>query len=107
MLKLFLPNAYHLGGTRNEEDFAKHIDIEATIENAPKDEWIFISDQLNTHKSEILVRLVAHLIDFKEPLGVKGKSGILETTQTRQEFLSNSSHRIRIAYTPKHCSWLN
>ena len=97
--------AHYLGETRTEEDFARH--IEATVRSAPEDKWIFINDQLNTHKSETLVRLVAKLIDFKGELGVKGKSGILENTQTRQAFLSDSSHRIRFAYTPKHCSWLN
>ena len=96
---------YRLGETRNEADFASH--IEATINKAPEDQWIFISDQLNTHKSETLVKLVAELIDFKGDLGVKGKSGILENIQTREAFLSNPSHRIRFAYTPKHCSWLN
>ncbi len=96
---------YHLGETRKEVDFAAH--IEATIESAPKDEWIFISDQLNTHKSETLVKLTARLIGFKGELGIKEKSGILENTKTRGEFLSDSSHRIRFAYTPKHCSWLN
>ncbi len=96
---------YRLGETRDEQDFSEH--IAATIETAPADEWIFISDQLNTHKSETLVKLIADLINFKEPLGVKGKSGILENIETRQEFLSDSSHRIRFAYTPKHCSWLN
>jgi len=96
---------YRLGESRSEKDFADH--IAATIETAPTEEWIFISDQLNTHKSETLVKLIADLIDFKEPLGVKGKSGILENTETRQAFLSDSSHCIRFAYTPKHCSWLN
>ena len=96
---------HRLGDTRTEEDFAKH--IEATVDTAPTDEWIFISDQLNTHKSESLVELVARLIDFKGKLGVKGKSGILQDTKTREAFLSDSSHRIRFAYTPKHCSWLN
>ena len=96
---------HHLGETRNEEDFAKH--IEATIKTAPADEWIFISDQLNTHKSATLVELVARLTDFKGKLGVKAKSGILQDTKTREAFLSDSSHRIRFAYTSKHCSWLN
>jgi hypothetical protein len=96
---------HYLGETRTEEDFARH--IEATVGIAPEDKWIFINDQLNTHKSETLVRLVAKLIDFKGELGVKGKSGILENTKTRQAFLSDLSHRIRFAYTPKHCSWLN
>ncbi len=27
--------------------------------------------------------------------------------KTRQEFLSEQTHRIRFVYTPKHSSWLN
>ena len=42
--------AFHLGPTRTEADFAEH--IKAVIATAPKDGWIFIADQLNTHKSE-------------------------------------------------------
>ena len=69
---------HYPGDTRTEEDFSRH--IEATVGIAPEDKWIFISDQLNTHKSETLVRLIASVIGFKEELGVKGKSGILENT---------------------------
>ena len=46
-----------VGPTRNEEDFAAH--IQRTIDTDPQAPWIFICDQLNTHKSESLVRLVA------------------------------------------------
>jgi hypothetical protein len=43
--------------TRKEKDFSGH--IARTIDADPKGQWIFIADQLNTHKSETLVRLVA------------------------------------------------
>jgi hypothetical protein len=91
--------------TRTEEDFSAH--IEKTIHSDPKAYWIFIVDQLNTHKSESLVRFVAGACGIEEDLGVKGKSGILESMSTRSRFLSDPSHRIRFIYTPKHTSWLN
>jgi len=37
----------------------------------------------------------------------KGKEGVLESQETRREFLSDKSHRIRFVYLPKHTSWLN
>ena len=45
-----------LGATRNTNDFAAH--IANTISSDPQAKWIFLVDQLNTHKSEALVRLV-------------------------------------------------
>jgi hypothetical protein len=94
-----------IGPTRTEEDFATH--IEQTIDTDPDAEWIFAADQLNTHKSESLVRLVARRCQIDVDLGVKGQSGILESMETRAEFLQDPKHRVRFVYTPKHCSWLN
>jgi len=92
--------------TRNEEDFANNIKDLINTDKQAKG-WIFILDQLNTHKSETLVRLVADHCGIKKDLGVKGKSGILKSMQSRMEFLTNNKHAVRFIYTPKHCSWLN
>lgn len=86
-------------------DFVKH--IASIINTNPLDKWIFVSDQLNTHKSESLVRLVAEHCNIETDLGIKGKSGILQSMKSRAEFLTDASHRIRFVYTPKHSSWLN
>lgn len=94
-----------LGATRTEADFALH--IERTIATDAQACWVFIVDQLNTHKSETLVRLVAQECGLVRELGIKGKSGILHSMATRSAFLSDEAHRIRFVYLPKHTSWLN
>lgn len=91
--------------TRNEQDYVKHISNIVAL--APDDKYIFIMDQLNTHKSESLVRYVAEQIGFEGDLGVKDKCGILRNMPSRAGFLANADHRIRIVYTPKHASWMN
>ena len=95
-----------VGDTRTEEDFAAH--IHAIVAAYPaKDEIVIVADQLNTHKSETLVELISEICAIKDPLGEKGKSGILKDMGSRAAFLQNESHRVRFVYTPKHCSWLN
>lgn len=94
-----------IGPTRTEKDFASH--IERTIDSDPGAGWVFVADQLDTHMSESLVRLVAQRIGYDGELGAKGRRGILQSRKTRKKFLSDASHRIRFLYTPKHCSWLN
>lgn len=94
-----------LGPTRTEEDFARH--LATTLDTAPEAQWIFVADQLNIHKSESVVRLIAERCELDMELGVKGQSGILQSMASRAAFLQKADHRIRFVYTPKHTSWLN
>ena len=65
-------------------------------------------DNLNTHQSETLVRWIAEMEGVpEEDLGVKGKSGILKSMETRAAFLHDESHFVVFYYTPKHASWMN
>jgi hypothetical protein len=92
--------------TRTEEDFVKH--IERTVSTDPESGWVFVTDRLNIHASEGLVKLVAKACGIAEQtLGKKGQRGVLKSVASRQKFLSDLGHRIRFVYTPKHCSWLN
>ena len=94
-----------IGATRTETDFASH--IEQTVATDPEGSWVFVVDNLNIHCSESLVKLVAEACEVPTDLGTKGKRGVLKSVASRQAFLSESSHRIRFVYLPKHSSWLN
>jgi hypothetical protein len=95
------------GPTRNERDMAIH--VQKLIESDPKaKKWHLIMDNLNTHQSETLVRYIAKLEGIEEAaLGVKEKSGILKSMETRAAFLHDLSHKVVFYYTPKHASWMN
>ena len=94
-----------MGPTRTEADCAAH--IARTINLDPAAGYIFLVDQLNTHQSESLVRLVAERCAIADDLGAKGERGILRSMATRAAFLSDPAHRIQFVYVPKHTSWLN
>ena len=53
--------------TRTEYDFVKN--ISRLVSTFPDDEWIFITDQLNTHQSESLVRYIASHCKIDVDLG--------------------------------------
>ena len=94
-----------IGDSRTELDFLRH--IKETVKEDELGEWIFIVDQLNTHKSASLVEWIASECNYQGDLGKKEVSGILKNMESRALFLQDTSHRIRFMYTPKHASWLN
>lgn len=99
---------YHtIQQTRNNDDFANF--VEQLLRGDPDGKWVIVVDNLNTHSSEALVRLIARLEGLDEAtLGNKKKrKGILGSMKSRKEFLSDRTHRIRFVFTPQHSSWLN
>jgi transposase len=95
------------GATRNEEDALAHFQrLIASDPHATK--WHLMVDNLNIHQSEALVRWIAEREGtVQETLGIKGKSGILRSMESRAAFLHDPTHQVVFYYTPKHASWMN
>ena len=95
------------GATRTEEDALAHIQ-HLIASDAKATKWHIVLDNLNIHQSESLVCWVAEREGIApETLGVKGKSGILHSMESRATFLHDPRHQVVFHYTPKHASWMN
>ena len=90
------------GPTGTEEDALAH--LQRLVASDPKaTKWHIMLDNLNIHQSEALVLWVAQREGIApETLGVKGKSGILQSMESRAAFLHDPTHTVVLYYTPKH-----
>jgi DDE superfamily endonuclease len=91
---------WDLGPTRTSVDFAAHVrHVARQFPDLPRFEWVV--DQLNTHWSLELCRVIAELSK------VRFDENQLRRGAQRRAFLSDPTHKHVFHYLPKHGSWLN
>jgi len=91
---------WNLGHTRTSADWAAHLThVVQQLPTMQRDDWVV--DNLNTHWSLAVCRLVAQWCDV--PYLPKA----LRRGVQRRAFLSDPTHRHVFHFTPKHGSWLN
>jgi hypothetical protein len=87
------------GPTRTDADFLAH--IARTVASDPTaPEGHRVTDTLNTHLSESLVRSVARVSGVAADLGVKDRRGILQSVARRAAVLSDPAHVIVSSSSP-------
>jgi hypothetical protein len=94
-----------IGPTRTAADFAAH--SARTVATDPNAGWVLIVDQLNTHQSEEVVKVVAQQGGIALDLDKQGHIRNMKAMASRAAVLADACHRIRCGSTPKHTSWLN
>jgi DDE superfamily endonuclease len=95
-----------MGPTRTAEDCVTH--RRRTVASEPAvPRWHFVTDTLNLHQSESLVRFVAQYDGITADLGHKATCGMLKSMAPRAAFFSAPTQRIVCHSTPKYASWLN
>jgi DDE superfamily endonuclease len=89
-----------LGPTRTSLDFAAHVEhVAGQFPEIAGCDWIL--DNLNTHWSLDVCRVVAELCD------IPFVEAELRTGEQRRAFLTNPTHKHVFHFTPTHGSWLN
>ena len=88
------------GPRRTEADFLQHVEAVIASDRAAQ-RWHFVVDNLDTHRSESLVRWVARESGLDLELGRRAGAH-WRTESPRAAFLSDPSHCIVFHYTPKH-----